>query len=142
MDVDKNQGSGSGSNNVTPKKVLAKVMGGSIEEDVGASCSSSDGRICGEDEDTGETDEDGDEDGEKTRRRKDTGASGSKGGRSGKNRLIPPIMDTSIILDNLDNKFGEECCICMENRPEVSLPCAHSYCLPCIEQWLETNINP
>ncbi|XP_055638054.1 RING finger protein 141-like [Toxorhynchites rutilus septentrionalis] len=28
-----------------------------------------------------------------------------------------------------------ECCICMERKPEVSLPCAHSYCAPCIEQW-------
>ena len=29
----------------------------------------------------------------------------------------------------------EECCICLERRPELILPCAHSYCLPCIEQW-------
>ncbi|XP_050099400.1 LON peptidase N-terminal domain and RING finger protein 3-like [Anopheles aquasalis] len=28
-----------------------------------------------------------------------------------------------------------ECCICLERKPEVSLPCAHSYCMPCIEQW-------
>ncbi|XP_065082357.1 RING finger protein 141-like [Ochlerotatus camptorhynchus] len=28
-----------------------------------------------------------------------------------------------------------ECCICLERKPEVSLPCAHSYCTPCIEQW-------
>lgn len=28
-----------------------------------------------------------------------------------------------------------ECCICLERKPEVILPCAHSYCLPCIEQW-------
>lgn len=29
----------------------------------------------------------------------------------------------------------EECCICMEQKPEVTLPCTHSYCLRCIEQW-------
>lgn len=29
----------------------------------------------------------------------------------------------------------EECCICLERKPELILPCAHSYCLPCIEQW-------
>ncbi|QQP51842.1 RING finger protein 141 [Caligus rogercresseyi] len=29
----------------------------------------------------------------------------------------------------------EECCICLERKPEIILPCAHSYCLPCIEKW-------
>ena len=28
--------------------------------------------------------------------------------------------------------------MCLERRPDVILPCAHSYCLPCIEQW---NVN-
>lgn len=31
----------------------------------------------------------------------------------------------------------EECVICLERRPEVILPCAHAYCLPCIQQWWE-----
>ncbi|CAB4055983.1 unnamed protein product [Lepeophtheirus salmonis] len=28
----------------------------------------------------------------------------------------------------------EECCICLERKPEIILPCAHSYCVPCIEK--------
>ncbi|KAK3909561.1 LOW QUALITY PROTEIN: Serine protease snake [Frankliniella fusca] len=28
-----------------------------------------------------------------------------------------------------------ECCICLDRKPEVMLPCAHSYCLVCFEQW-------
>jgi len=41
--------------------------------------------------------------------------------------------------DALDNTTSlEECCVCLERKPDVILPCAHSYCLPCIEQW---NVN-
>lgn len=36
---------------------------------------------------------------------------------------------------NDDGEEHSECCICLERKPEVSLPCAHSYCTPCIEQW-------
>uniref|UniRef100_A0A090XED5 RING finger protein 141 n=1 Tax=Ixodes ricinus TaxID=34613 RepID=A0A090XED5_IXORI len=35
----------------------------------------------------------------------------------------------------------EECCVCMERKPEVTLPCTHSYCLFCIEQWSVSNIT-
>lgn len=28
-----------------------------------------------------------------------------------------------------------ECCICLDRKPEVILPCTHMYCSPCIEQW-------
>jgi hypothetical protein len=48
-------------------------------------------------------------------------------------------MNTSLLLDkvaDLDPTTGmEDCCICMEVKPQVTLPCAHSYCLACIEQW-------
>lgn len=28
-----------------------------------------------------------------------------------------------------------ECSICLDRKPDLILPCAHSYCCPCIEQW-------
>ncbi|CAG0883402.1 unnamed protein product [Cyprideis torosa] len=34
-----------------------------------------------------------------------------------------------------DTSLDEDCCICLERKPEVSLPCAHCFCAPCIEQW-------
>lgn len=30
-----------------------------------------------------------------------------------------------------------ECCICLERKMELLLPCAHSYCKQCIEEWYE-----
>lgn len=48
-------------------------------------------------------------------------------------------ISTSMILNEIGTSDSatelEECIICMERKPEVSLPCAHSYCLFCIEQW-------
>lgn len=29
----------------------------------------------------------------------------------------------------------QECSICLDRKPEVLLPCAHTFCCPCIEQW-------
>ena len=37
--------------------------------------------------------------------------------------------------DGINPNSLDECCICLERKPDVILPCAHSYCLPCIEQW-------
>lgn len=52
----------------------------------------------------------------------------------------PLKFSASLFLDDaLDNTTSlEECCVCLERKPDVILPCAHSYCLPCIEQW---NVN-
>merc|ERR1739838_1005801 len=38
-------------------------------------------------------------------------------------------------LADVDPNSLDECCICLERKPDVILPCTHSYCLPCIEQW-------
>merc|ERR1712037_1050102 len=38
-------------------------------------------------------------------------------------------------LTDADPNSLDECCICLERKPDTILPCAHSYCLPCIEQW-------
>lgn len=38
-------------------------------------------------------------------------------------------------LTDVDPNSLDECCICLERKPDVILPCTHSYCLPCIEQW-------
>ncbi|KAK4886569.1 hypothetical protein RN001_002840 [Aquatica leii] len=54
-------------------------------------------------------------------------------------------LSTSSFFNHLDEVAGlsnveqSECCICLERQTEVSLPCTHSYCLPCIEQWNETH---
>lgn len=52
-------------------------------------------------------------------------------------------LTTSTFFNHLDdvtkggyyNMEQSECCICLERQPEVSLPCTHSYCVPCIEEW-------
>uniref|UniRef100_A0A6M2DH36 RING finger protein 141 n=1 Tax=Xenopsylla cheopis TaxID=163159 RepID=A0A6M2DH36_XENCH len=50
---------------------------------------------------------------------------------------ITCIQDFDDDLEKLGENLNE-CCICLERKSEVMLPCAHSYCLPCIEQW---NVN-
>jgi len=62
------------------------------------------------------------------------------GGASSSGKPQPLQFSASMILDDLalDGTSLEECCVCLERKPDVILPCAHSYCLPCIEQW---NVN-
>ena len=52
----------------------------------------------------------------------------------------PPVSASAGATSDTENVKGtnmDECVICLERKPEVSLPCCHAYCLPCIEQWWE-----
>ena len=49
--------------------------------------------------------------------------------------FLDDALDSPALLEGTSL---EECCVCLERKPDVILPCAHSYCLPCIEQW---NVN-
>ncbi|XP_067142168.1 RING finger protein 141-like [Centruroides vittatus] len=51
------------------------------------------------------------------------------------------VLSPSIILEGINAELSDptECCICMERDFEITLPCAHSYCLVCIEQWNVSN---
>jgi len=53
--------------------------------------------------------------------------------------LSLPSFSHSMILDEaLEGTSLEECCVCLERKPDTILPCAHSYCTICIHQW---NVN-
>ncbi|XP_055371120.1 RING finger protein 141-like [Condylostylus longicornis] len=56
---------------------------------------------------------------------------------SGITQSVPKSPTDSENSDDSDD-HASECCICLERKIEVLLPCTHVFCSPCIEQW---NIN-
>lgn len=48
--------------------------------------------------------------------------------------LLEEVDNLANSIENSSDKLGE-CSICLERKPDVMLPCAHAYCMPCIEQW-------
>jgi len=55
---------------------------------------------------------------------------------------VPFSLTTSGIFKKVEMVTldeNTECLICMDNKIEVSLPCAHSFCTACISTWHDTN---
>ncbi|XP_035207782.1 RING finger protein 141-like, partial [Stegodyphus dumicola] len=73
----------------------------------------------------------------------DDEASSSSEGELKSETLRRNPISTSMILNQIGSAETatdlDECIVCMERKPEVTLPCAHSYCLFCIEQWNVSN---
>jgi len=51
---------------------------------------------------------------------------------------LPTFSHSMILEEALEGTSLDECCVCLERKPDTILPCAHSYCTICIHQW---NVN-
>ncbi|XP_061175582.1 RING finger protein 141-like [Saccostrea echinata] len=53
---------------------------------------------------------------------------------------LPNDICASVIFEGVGQEEDDnECCICMENRSEIILPCAHQFCEGCIDTWNVTS---
>ncbi|XP_050300325.1 RING finger protein 141-like isoform X2 [Anthonomus grandis grandis] len=55
----------------------------------------------------------------------------------------PEVSFSTILQDTVDSpvpsESPNECIICFERKQDITLPCAHSYCTLCIEEWNESH---
>lgn len=54
------------------------------------------------------------------------------------------FLDASVLLSGIKEKVDihdEECVICMDRKAEVILPCSHTYCEKCIDEWQGNHKN-
>lgn len=51
------------------------------------------------------------------------------------NMGISSLLDETVDLPLLNETPSNECIICFERKQDVTLPCAHSFCTKCIEEW-------
>ena len=81
------------------------------------------------------------QEGESTEAQNPTSSGPSKSASSSKTpinycgSLDPKELIERVTSKEIDPNSLDECCICLERKPDVILPCTHSYCLSCIEQW-------
>jgi len=63
---------------------------------------------------------------------------GADAGKRSHPLSLPAFSHSMILEEALEGTSLEECCVCLERKPDTILPCAHSYCTQCIQQW---NVN-
>lgn len=49
--------------------------------------------------------------------------------------LLTNVTQLSPIGGVAPSSETSECCICLDRKPDIILPCTHVFCTPCIEKW-------